>query len=146
MSRSYRARAHSQIQMMLRKKTTFCSTRPECGYSRRCSKSPLAHHTTAFWLHSKSSTSHAICLLNFTNSLNSTHFALGTIDRKEHKYERATRHFHKTMSLWQASGQMASHPLYISCIYRLGCLALNQGDAKTAWQVVPFTSHSFQVA
>ncbi|KAK4646971.1 uncharacterized protein QC761_0029660 [Podospora bellae-mahoneyi] len=59
-----------------------------------------------------------------------TLFVLGTIDRKEHKYERATRHFHKTMSLWQASGQMASHPLDISCIYRLGCLVLDQGMPK----------------
>ncbi len=62
----------------------------------------------------------------------STHFALGTVDRVERKYEPAEAHFMEALNLWVNGNQMRSDPFNGACMYRLGCIALDRGQLEAA--------------
>ncbi|KAF2762060.1 hypothetical protein EJ05DRAFT_496932 [Pseudovirgaria hyperparasitica] len=60
------------------------------------------------------------------------HFGLGTVDRRERKFDTAEWHFLEAQNLWLKGDQMRTHPMYAACSYRLGCVAMEQGDITAA--------------
>lgn len=70
-------------------------------------------------------------ILNYAN-IQSTHFGLGTVDRRERKYAAAETHFMEAQNLWLKGDQMRSDPFNGACMYRLGCTALDRGELEAA--------------
>lgn len=47
-------------------------------------------------------------------------------------YDRAEAHFMEAQNMWLKGAQMRSGPFYGACSYRLGCVALDQGQVEAA--------------
>ncbi|KAI1131412.1 hypothetical protein F5Y10DRAFT_286779 [Nemania abortiva] len=60
------------------------------------------------------------------------HFSLGNIERYDRNYEAAEAHYMKAQNLWLEGGKMRSDPFSASCMYRLGCTALDRGTVEAA--------------
>jgi hypothetical protein len=67
-----------------------------------------------------------------TNAYRSTHFNLGTIDRQYNKLESAEAHFMEAQNLWGKGDQLRTDPFNAACMYRMGCIALDQGKLEAA--------------
>ncbi len=65
-------------------------------------------------------------------NLESVHYALGNVDRSDGEYDAAESHFMEAQNLWLKGDQMRSDPFNGSCMYRLGCVALNKGSVEAA--------------
>ncbi|KAK0110117.1 hypothetical protein ONS95_002772 [Cadophora gregata] len=61
-----------------------------------------------------------------------THFNLGTVDRHEHQMESAEAHFMEAQNLWGKGDQLRTDPFNAACMYRLGCVSLDQGKLEAA--------------
>jgi len=61
-----------------------------------------------------------------------THFGLGTVDRREGRYDAAEEHFMTAQNLWQKGQRVPDHPFNAACMYRLGCVALDGGKVQAA--------------
>ena len=70
-------------------------------------------------------------MLQETN-FQSTHFALGNLDRHDRKYEAAEAHFMEAQNAWLKGDQLRTAPFNAACMYRLGCAALDQGKLEAA--------------
>lgn len=62
--------------------------------------------------------------------MNSTHFALGTLDRLERNYDASESHFMQAQNMWTQGDQLRNDPFNAACIYRMGCVALDQGNLE----------------
>ncbi|KAJ8132131.1 hypothetical protein O1611_g1492 [Lasiodiplodia mahajangana] len=60
------------------------------------------------------------------------HFALGNVKRFDREYKEAEDHYMEAQNLCSEGGQMRSNPFGASCMYRLGCTALDRGDVQAA--------------
>lgn len=70
--------------------------------------------------------------LQLTLEFCSAHYRLGTIDRYDRKYEAAEANFMAAQNDWWRGENMRSHPFNGACMYRLGCVALDEGRVETA--------------
>lgn len=61
-----------------------------------------------------------------------THFALGTLDRFERNYEASESHFMQAQNMWTLGDQLRNDPFNAACIYRMGCVALDQGNLESS--------------
>ncbi|KAL9044436.1 MAG: hypothetical protein Q9214_002424, partial [Letrouitia sp. 1 TL-2023] len=61
-----------------------------------------------------------------------TYFALGTIDRFDQKLESAEAHFMQAQNLWVKGDQLRTHPFNAACMYKMGCMTLDQGKLEAA--------------
>lgn len=62
----------------------------------------------------------------------STHFALGTLDRHDRNLGSAEAHFMEAQNLWLKGDQLRTDPFNAACMYRMGCVALDQGKLEAA--------------
>lgn len=65
-------------------------------------------------------------------ALPSTHFALGTLDRHDRMYDSA-----EAQNLWTKGDQLRTDPFNAACMYRMGCVALDQFKVEAAVCVKP---------
>ncbi|KAH8587882.1 hypothetical protein B0O99DRAFT_694027 [Bisporella sp. PMI_857] len=61
-----------------------------------------------------------------------THFALGTVDRYDRDLESAEAHFMEARNLWLKGDQLRTDPFSAARMYRMGCIALDQGKMEAA--------------
>ncbi|KAJ8067172.1 hypothetical protein OCU04_004539 [Sclerotinia nivalis] len=61
-----------------------------------------------------------------------THFALGTLDRQDRNYITSEAHFMEAQNMWTFGDQLRTDPFNASCMYRMGCVALDQGNLEAA--------------
>ncbi|KAG8161020.1 hypothetical protein KVR01_009284 [Diaporthe batatas] len=61
-----------------------------------------------------------------------THFALGTLDRRDRLYDSAEAHFMEAQNLWTKGDQLRTDPFNAACMYKMGCVALDQFKVEAA--------------
>lgn len=61
-----------------------------------------------------------------------THFALGTLERQERKYDASESHFMQAQNMWTTGDQLRNDPFNAACMYRMGCVALDRGNLEAS--------------
>lgn len=77
-------------------------------------------------------TASAIAILGLTLGVCSARYRLGSIDRYDRKYEAAEANFMAAQNNWWKGEKLRSHPFNGACMYRLGCVALDEGKVEAA--------------
>ncbi|KAI1313744.1 NB-ARC and TPR domain protein [Xylaria venustula] len=61
-----------------------------------------------------------------------TNYSLGTVDRANGDFKSAETRFTAAYNKWISGDNLRSDPFCGACIYRMGCVALDQGNVETA--------------
>jgi hypothetical protein len=64
--------------------------------------------------------------------IHSSHFALGTLDRREGNAESAEAQFIEAQNLWLKGDLARTDHFNGACMHRMGCCALDQGKVEAA--------------
>ena len=57
---------------------------------------------------------------------------LATLYRHEREFEHAEAHFMEAQNLWTRGDLLRTGPFNAACMYKMGCVALDQGKLEAA--------------
>jgi hypothetical protein len=77
----------------------------------------------------------SVLCIRSANTVGSTYFVLGILDRRRGKPEAAEASFMEAQNMWFKGDQTRLHPFNAGCIYQTGVVCLDQGKLEAAMYV-----------